>query len=380
MKARGFTAIGCLAVTVVALPLLLVLMAFAVWKATPAYASSDCGLPVGGKGPMLAATAAYAAGFRGNDLVISVAIAGAESGYDPTATNLGGHVVGLWQIYFDMHRDLVIDGAPLDINRLKDPAYNGQAAFLVQRADGWGPWDTWWADPKNRIGPGQGAYLNHMQEAQAAVSQLLAGGAPGASPSPAATPPTASPAPSGSASPAPGSCGGHVNVTAGIPMTCPALAVSRGYGYGGSGILAGFHPGIDLVCPQGTPVLATVVGVFHRHFSGCNDFASACGYGTYATVDPPVPAGQSPIEFIYGHLGQGRPYGVPAPGAFALPDGAQVQPGDIIGFEGTTGMSTGPHLHFQVNVGGSSTNPCPYFPKDYPTPQWNAAGCPYALG
>jgi len=315
--------------------------------------AADCGLPAGTKPSQVAASVASRAGFSGNDLVVAVAIAEAESSFVPTETNLAGRVVGLWQVYYDQHLDLVVEGKPIDIARLAEPYYNAQAAHMIFVKSGWGPWDTWWQDAGRRTGPGEGAYKAHILEAQEAVTSLGGTAATG--------------------------CGGHLDVVPGVAMTCPSLSASRGYGSGGSGIYAGFHKGLDLLCPAGTPVLAVSDGVVHHLFSGCNDFASSCGYGTYATLEPAVAAGSEAVQYLYGHLGERDSSASPAARAYATPDGAAVKAGDIIGYEGTTGFSSGYHVHFQVNVSGSAVNPCSgtFLEASYPNPRWHAAGCPY---
>ena len=60
--------------------------------------------------------------------------------------------------------------------------------------------------------------------------------------------------------------------------------------------------------------------------------------------------------YYYAHLRQGFPY------ALGLKEGSQVQAGDVISLSGSTGRSTGPHLHFEVRVNGQRTNPRYYLP------------------
>jgi murein DD-endopeptidase MepM/ murein hydrolase activator NlpD len=69
--------------------------------------------------------------------------------------------------------------------------------------------------------------------------------------------------------------------------------------------------------------------------------------------------------YLYGHLS-----------GVAVPDGDAVRAGAPIGFVGTTGNSSGPHLHFEVDVGGVPVNPCSVFPPGYLVPAGvAAAGC-----
>lgn len=132
-------------------------------------------------GAALAAKAAQVAGFTGTDLVTAVAVAGAESGYNPTARNSIG-ASGLWQILQSAHQGL------WSMGDWRDPAVNARMAYSVwHAAHGWTPWTTWTG----------GSYRSHLSEAQAAVSALGA-----AVPPPAAcadnaglTTPPAGPAP-----------------------------------------------------------------------------------------------------------------------------------------------------------------------------------------
>jgi hypothetical protein len=87
-----------------------------------------------------AVDAARGAGFRGEDLVRAVAIAGAESRYNPKAQNLKypDHSIGLWQINQLAHKGRFGSDA-----QLKNPATNAKAAFKLFRESGFRPWSTW---------------------------------------------------------------------------------------------------------------------------------------------------------------------------------------------------------------------------------------------
>lgn len=96
------------------------------------------------------------------------------------------------------------------------------------------------------------------------------------------------------------------------------------------------HEGIDLVAPTGTPVLAAADGVVVG--------AAPNGrYGNWIRIDH---AGR--LTTVYGHL---------AGFASGIAPGAVVSRGDVIGFVGSTGRSTGAHLHFELLSDGKPVNP-----------------------
>ncbi len=95
-----------------------------------------------------------------------------------------------------------------------------------------------------------------------------------------------------------------------------------------------FHPGLDISAGQGQAVVATADGtVSHAAFSGA--------YGNLVVIDHGFE-----ISTKYGHLSR-----------FAVMSGQQVRRGDVIGYVGSTGRSTNPHLHYEVWVNGRLTNP-----------------------
>jgi murein DD-endopeptidase MepM/ murein hydrolase activator NlpD len=101
-----------------------------------------------------------------------------------------------------------------------------------------------------------------------------------------------------------------------------------------------FHTGIDLAARLGTPVTAAgdgvVVAVAHTQV----------GYGNYVIV-----AHGGGIMTLYGHLLETD-----------VRVGDHVARGQRVGLEGTSGMSTGPHLHFELRVNAQVTDPMPYLP------------------
>lgn len=98
-----------------------------------------------------------------------------------------------------------------------------------------------------------------------------------------------------------------------------------------------FHHGIDIAGSRGDPVTAAE--------SGTVITASYVGtYGNLVIIDH----GDN-IDTRYAHLS-----------GFAVKVGDKVERGQVVGYVGTTGRSTGPHLHFEVRIGGSSQNPLNY--------------------
>lgn len=97
------------------------------------------------------------------------------------------------------------------------------------------------------------------------------------------------------------------------------------------------HKGVDLAAPVGTPVYAPADGVVGR----ASWFSS---YGLFIELEH---GGE--MDTRYGHLSR-----------LNVAEGQMVRKGDVIGFVGSTGRSTGPHLHYEVRVDGVAVNPLPY--------------------
>jgi murein DD-endopeptidase MepM/ murein hydrolase activator NlpD len=98
------------------------------------------------------------------------------------------------------------------------------------------------------------------------------------------------------------------------------------------------HGGIDLAGPVGTPIYATADGIIGR-----SEWNSG-GYGNLVEINH----GQG-IQTRYGHLSR----------LIAQP-GQRVRRGDVIGLMGSTGRSTGSHLHYEVRIDGRAVNPIPF--------------------
>jgi murein DD-endopeptidase MepM/ murein hydrolase activator NlpD len=126
-----------------------------------------------------------------------------------------------------------------------------------------------------------------------------------------------------------------------VPSRMPleGASLTSGFGMRNHPVLGGRrrHTGIDLAAPTGTPVYATADGIIGRA-----DWYSS--YGLYISINH----GAS-METRYAHLSR-----------LAVAAGDNVKKGDLIGYVGSTGRSTGPHLHYEVRVEGLAVNPIPY--------------------
>lgn len=101
------------------------------------------------------------------------------------------------------------------------------------------------------------------------------------------------------------------------------------------------HPGVDLAAPIGTPITAAAGGrVTWVGWKG--------GYGNYTCIDHGRADNQR-FSTCYGHQSK-----------ILVALGQQVRAGQVIGQVGSTGASTGPHLHFEVRLGGRPVNPLPW--------------------
>lgn len=100
-----------------------------------------------------------------------------------------------------------------------------------------------------------------------------------------------------------------------------------------------FHAGEDIGAPSGTPILAADSGLVTVIPDNGN------GYGNYIMINH----GGGRVT-LYAHMS-----------GFAVSNGATVTQGQTIGYVGSTGNSTGPHLHFEVRVNGATTDPKSYF-------------------
>lgn len=98
-----------------------------------------------------------------------------------------------------------------------------------------------------------------------------------------------------------------------------------------------FHSGVDLAAAWGTPVHAAASGSAHVR-------SDPTGYGLYVFIDH---AGS--LRTLYGHLSSAT-----------LADGAPVVAGQEVGRLGSSGLSTGPHVHFEVRMAGRPVDPASF--------------------
>jgi len=111
----------------------------------------------------------------------------------------------------------------------------------------------------------------------------------------------------------------------------------RGNPFGGGS--AEFHDGLDIATAWGTPVVATGNGTVS--FAGAKS-----GYGLVVIVDH-----GDGLSTAYGHLSK-----------IEVELGRAIKRGDALGRVGSTGRSTGPHLHYEVRMGESAVSPARYLP------------------
>ena len=97
------------------------------------------------------------------------------------------------------------------------------------------------------------------------------------------------------------------------------------------------HKGVDMAGPRGTPIYATADGIVGRA-------QWVRGYGKYIEINH-----GNEIQTRYGHMSR-----------LNVRPNARVKSGDLIGFMGSTGRSTGNHLHYEVRIAGEAVNPMPF--------------------
>lgn len=103
-----------------------------------------------------------------------------------------------------------------------------------------------------------------------------------------------------------------------------------------------FHPGMDFASPEGTPIYATGDGVVERADN------TAQGYGNHVVLNHGYG-----YQTLYGHMSK-----------IATTIGKKVKRGELIGYVGSTGLSTAPHVHYEVVKNGEKVNPINFYYND----------------
>ena len=125
----------------------------------------------------------------------------------------------------------------------------------------------------------------------------------------------------------------------GNPLPLRNEVLSSGFGMRRHPLLGGWRPhlGVDLAAPTGTPVYATADGVVSAA-------GRRGGYGLSITLEH-----RQGLETRYAHMSR-----------INVVHGQGVKQGNVIGWVGSTGLSTGPHLHYETRLKGQAVNPLTY--------------------
>jgi murein DD-endopeptidase MepM/ murein hydrolase activator NlpD len=110
-----------------------------------------------------------------------------------------------------------------------------------------------------------------------------------------------------------------------------------------------YHAGLDFSAPQGTPIYATANGVVRIAGNSGN------GFGNHVVVNHGYG-----YETLYGHMFRVK-----------VKNGMRVKRGEIIGWVGNTGKSTGPHCHYEVHKNGRPLDPVYFFYNDLTPEQFD---------
>lgn len=123
-------------------------------------------------------------------------------------------------------------------------------------------------------------------------------------------------------------------------VPCSYKYISSAYGYRSSG----WHNGVDLAAPSGTPIYATRSGTVTTAKALKNANGNYISYGNYVVINH-----GDGFSSLYAHMNY-----------YVVSAGEYVSQGQLIGYVGSTGNSSGPHLHFTVFYNGSTVNPMSY--------------------
>ena len=122
----------------------------------------------------------------------------------------------------------------------------------------------------------------------------------------------------------------------GVPSSSSGVSLTSRFGTRGAPVSGAsrYHPGLDLAAPYGSAVVARSPGlVVAAGWAG--------GYGNCVVIDH-----GGGLQTRYGHLSR-----------IVVRAGQHVEPGALLGAVGSTGLSTGPHLHYEVRINGAAIDP-----------------------
>lgn len=259
-----------------------------------------------------------------------------------TAVNLQRDVKPGDRLYIRYEQTFTAEGAPLGVGRVMwaELTMASREALAVHRFRTFDKVERlWFANGQSASPPSMRMPLDFISVSSGFGLRADPMDQPGAAAAtgkaePAAGPPKNKAPSAGSAA---GGNGGRVNVATplGASLGLAPHAGFRAPGARGPSALV-MHVGVDLVAPGGTPVYAAADGVVVGA-------APNGGYGNWVRIDH-----GGKLTTVYGHLVAFAP-GIEA--------GVTVARGELIGLVGSTGRSTGAHLHFEVLDNGKPTNP-----------------------
>ncbi len=113
--------------------------------------------------------------------------------------------------------------------------------------------------------------------------------------------------------------------------------------------IARMHNGLDFAAPQGSPIYATGNGTIKLAGNSGN------GFGNHVVINHGYG-----YETLYGHMVRVK-----------VSTGQKIRRGELIGWVGSTGLSSGPHLHYEVHINGHAVNPIYFFYKDLSAEQYD---------
>jgi murein DD-endopeptidase MepM/ murein hydrolase activator NlpD len=127
--------------------------------------------------------------------------------------------------------------------------------------------------------------------------------------------------------------------------------IASGFGYRSDPVykVTKFHAGLDFTAPQGTPIYATADGRIET--AGRSDG----GYGNHVVINHGFG-----YESLYGHMYR-----------IKVRAGQSIKRGEVIGWVGSTGKSTGPHCHYEVRKNGTALDPVYFFYNDLTPEQYD---------